>query len=158
MLLRALVAFAVLPGVVAFLLPWLIAGDAAALRAARPLGLGVLLAGTAGLLWCAWAFYATGKGTLAPLSPPSRLVVVGLYRYSRNPMYVSVLLVLAGWAIVFASPVQAAYAALVAVAFHLRVVLGEEPVLARIHGVEWEAYTHRVHRWLGRVREGGGGP
>ena len=63
--------------------------------------------------------------------PPEKLVVVGLYRYSRNPMYIAVALVLLGWAISFGSMGLLAYTLIVMVAFHLRVVLGEEPWLAR---------------------------
>jgi protein-S-isoprenylcysteine O-methyltransferase Ste14 len=64
----------------------------------HPAGFFVLIVGTLGLLWCVRDFYVRGKGTLAPWSPPQNLVVVGLYRYSRNPMYVCVVLVLLGWA------------------------------------------------------------
>ena len=64
----------------------------------------------------------------------SHLVVVGLYRYTRNPMYVAVTLILLGWALGFGVPGQFVYAVVVAVAFHLRVVLGEEPWLARTYG------------------------
>ena len=93
-------------------------------------------------------FYVKGKGTLAPWSPPQRLVVVGLYRWSRNPMYVSVLLILLGWAIGFGSRTLFGYAGIVAVGFHLRVVLAEEPFLARTHGEAWESYRQSVRRWL----------
>jgi protein-S-isoprenylcysteine O-methyltransferase Ste14 len=76
------------------------------------------------------------------------LVVVGLYRYSRNPMYIAVTLVLLGWAFAFSSKGLLVYAAAVVLAFHLRVVLGEEPWLARTHGNLWEQYKSRVPRWL----------
>ena len=102
-----------------------------------------------GLLWCVWSFYTQGRGTLAPWSPPRTLVTSGLYRYSRNPMYVGVLLILAGWAVGFRSWPLALYAAGVAVAVHLRVILHEEPFLARAHGDAWTAYRARVRRWLG---------
>jgi len=89
-----------------------------------------------------------GKGTLAPWSPPENLVVAGLYRYTRNPMYVAVTLILVGWAVSFGLRGLYLYAAAVAAAFHLRVVLGEEPWLARTHGAQWEEYARRVPRWL----------
>jgi protein-S-isoprenylcysteine O-methyltransferase Ste14 len=101
------------------------------------------------LLWCVRDFYVAGRGTLAPWSPPRRLVTVGPYRLSRNPMYVAVLLILCGWALTFASPTFWFYMACVAVAFHLRVVFFEEPWLARTHGAAWLAYRNRVPRWLG---------
>ncbi|HSC79503.1 MAG TPA: isoprenylcysteine carboxylmethyltransferase family protein [Chitinolyticbacter sp.] len=148
MLARALLALLALPGVVAFGVPllWLQLDGYAVL--AHPLGLAPLLAGCIGLLWCVRDFYVAGKGTLAPWAPPQRLVVVGLYRYSRNPMYVSVLLIVLGWASCSGAWVLAAYAAALALAFHCRVVLGEEPWLARTHGDAWQHYAARVPRWF----------
>lgn len=113
-----------------------------------PLGFILIVLGTAGLLWCVRDFYVSGKGTLAPWAPPQNLVVVGLYRYSRNPMYVSVASVLLGWAISFRSAGLLVYALAVILAFHLRVVLGEEPWLARTHGAAWQQYTRNVRRWF----------
>jgi len=118
----------------------------------HPLGLVVLAAGTTGLLWCVRDFYVVGNGTLAPWAPPEHLVVVGLYRYSRNPMYVCVALVLLGWAIAFASTGLFVYTLVVVTAFHLRVVLGEEPWLARTHGEQWRHYARSVPRWFGLPR------
>lgn len=155
MFLRALLAFLALPGVVAFLLPALFA--AGETFHFTPVGALVFAAGLFVLLWCAAAFYFTGKGTLAPWAPPQRLVTVGLYRFSRNPMYVGVLLILIGWALLFRSAALAWYAALVAVAFHIRIVLGEEPWLARVHGAEWLAYERSVPRWLWRLPRQRGG-
>jgi protein-S-isoprenylcysteine O-methyltransferase Ste14 len=145
---NALLAFLALPGVVAFAIPvwWLMATDHR--QPLRPLGLVPLVAGCAGLLWCVRDFYVRGKGTLAPWSPPVDLVVVGLYRYSRNPMYVAVTLILLGWALAYEVRGLYVYAMVVAVAFHLRVVFGEEPWLARTHGAQWQAYAHRVPRWF----------
>jgi len=145
---RALIAFLVLPGMGAFAIPaaWLWYTDH--MHLAQPFGLILSSLGTVGLLCCVRDFYVSGKGTLAPWAPPDRLVVVGLYRYSRNPMYVSVALVLIGWSVSFASPGLFAYALAVAVVFHLRVVLGEEPWLARTHDGDWEQYIARVRRWF----------
>jgi protein-S-isoprenylcysteine O-methyltransferase Ste14 len=117
------------------------------------LGLILLLPGLAGLLWCVWSFYTEGRGTLAPWSPPRHLVVGGLYRFSRNPMYVSVVLILCGWTVGFRSRALAVYALAVMLAFHARVVFGEEPWLARTHGDAWTRYRAGVPRWLG-VRRG----
>jgi protein-S-isoprenylcysteine O-methyltransferase Ste14 len=145
---RAVVAFLVLPGVVAFLVPYLFVAPAERTSfslwwATIPLGLGVLL-----LLACVREFYVAGRGTLAPWSPPEALVVTGLYRWSRNPMYVAVLLVLSGWAIGYRSWPLAVYALAVLVAFHLRIVLHEEPWLARTFGEAWTRYSNQVSRWL----------
>ena len=146
---RALLAFIALPGIVAFVVPaWLLAKSDA--TPVHPLGLLLLLVGVAGLLRCVRDFHVSGKGTLAPWDPPTRLVIVGLYRYTRNPMYLSVTLVLLGWAFWFGSVNLLVYAVLVTAAFHLRVVLGEEPWLARTHGELWQQYAARVPRWLGR--------
>jgi protein-S-isoprenylcysteine O-methyltransferase Ste14 len=149
MFFRALFAFLALPGVVAILVPALIAAhrvEAGALF--YPLGLLPLLVGFALLLWCVRDFYVAGRGTLAPWSPPRHLVTTGLYRYSRNPMYVAVTSMLSGWALCFASATLAIYTGFVIGAFHLRVVYGEEPWLARTFGAEWEKYRARVPRWL----------
>lgn len=145
---RALLAFLALPGVVAFAIPFcsLIAGGRTQL--VQPLGLLPGLLGVVGLLWCVRDFYVAGRGTLAPWAPPERLVVVGLYRYSRNPMYVAVGLILVGWAWSFGSAGLALYASCVAIAFHLRVVFGEEPWLAKTHGQVWTDYAMRVRRWF----------
>ena len=154
MLLRALFAFVAMPGVVAFAIPYLWLQQHGPLQVIHPWGLAVLVGGAAGLLWCVRDFYVRGKGTLAPWAPPQRLVVVGLYRWSRNPMYLSVLLVLLGWAVTFASGGLLGYALFIAVAFHLRVVLGEEPWLAATHGAEWQHYASRTPRWLIRWTAG----
>jgi protein-S-isoprenylcysteine O-methyltransferase Ste14 len=145
---RALLAFLVCPGIVAIAIPpaWLALTSRTQL--VQPLGLAPLGVGLAALLWCVRDFYVSGKGTLAPWAPPSRLVVVGLYRYTRNPMYVAVLLMLVGWAWSFDSLGLLAYAVVVATAFHLRVALGEEPWLARTYGNEWQQYASRVPRWF----------
>lgn len=151
MFIRALVAFLALPGVIAFAVPvgWLVANSQS--RLVQPLGSALLVFGGLALLWCVRDFYVAGKGTLAPWSPPTNLVDVGLYRYTRNPMYVAVVLILLGWAVSFGSAGLGLYAVIVAVGFHLRVVRGEEPWLARTHGAAWRAYSARVPRWFGRM-------
>lgn len=121
------------------------------LRGLRPFhadGLWLLVPGGLVVLECVREFYANGKGTLAPWDPPRRLVTAGLYRRSRNPMYVGVLLIIAGWAVAYRSPVLAGYAALTALMFHFRVLLYEEPTLARLFPEDWPRYRARVRRWL----------
>lgn len=145
---RALIAFLALPGMVALVVPaaWLCSTGHT--RLAHPFGLIPSALGLVGLLWCVRDFCVAGKGTLAPWAPPQNLVVVGLYRYSRNPMYVAVLMILLGWAASFASRGLFVYLLCVAAAFQLRVVYGEEPWLARTHGEAWLRYASRVPRWL----------
>jgi protein-S-isoprenylcysteine O-methyltransferase Ste14 len=149
MLLRALIAFLALPGVVAIAIPlWITWNRRPAGEPWSSIGVVMLAVGFALLLWCVRDFYVTGKGTLAPWSPPRNLVRVGLYRYTRNPMYVAVTMMLAGWTMCFWSRTLAIYTCFVMVAFHLRVVFGEEPWLARTHGAAWEQYKSKVPRWL----------
>lgn len=119
------------------------------LLAAAPsvLGFGVALR-------CVWDFGWTGRGTPAPVAPPTRLVVVGFYRYVRNPMYLGFA---AGWIglwVVFgqASLLAIAVAAAVALGVHLFVVLYEEPTLRRRFGAEYEEYCRNVSRWVPRRR------
>ena len=148
LLLRAVIAFIALPGTVAILLPLVVFRPDD--RSFHPSGIIPLAIGSVLLLWCVRDFYVAGKGTLAPWTPPRHLVDVGLYRYSRNPMYLAVLSMLIGWALGFRSPGMWGYAAGMAVAFHLRVVIAEEPFLARTHGEAWARYRSRVPRWLVR--------
>jgi protein-S-isoprenylcysteine O-methyltransferase Ste14 len=148
-LLRALTAFLLLPGTAAYLVPLLIASRPEE-RTWHWAGLPLLAAGTALLLWTVRDFYVAGRGTLAPWAPPERLVTTGLYRISRNPMYLAVVLVVLGWAAWFGSAPLIPYAAALAVAFHLRVLLHEEPHLERAFGDAWRSYRRRVPRWLGR--------
>lgn len=114
---------------------------------AVPLAIGLVM-----LLWCVRDFYVSGKGTLAPWDPPRRLVIVGLYRFTRNPMYVGIALLLAGWSLLTASPLLAGYMVFLAIAFHLRVVLYEEPRLKKKFGEEWAKYAATVPRWLPRLK------
>jgi protein-S-isoprenylcysteine O-methyltransferase Ste14 len=146
---RALAAFLLLPGTVAFLIPWSLSGRRAPHEwsGAIPFALGSVL-----LLWCVREFCVVGKGTLAPWSPPARLVSSGPYRVSRNPMYVAVLLILCGWAWMYRSRTLALYALGVGIAFHLRIVLAEEPFLARTDRDAWNRYKQHVPRWIGRMR------
>jgi protein-S-isoprenylcysteine O-methyltransferase Ste14 len=155
--LRALLAFLACPGLMAFVLPAFVAGvEQGAPARWSVAGIVAFGAGVAGLLACVREFYVAGKGTLAPWSPPERLVTTGLYAWSRNPMYLSVLLILAGWALLYRRDALWAYAALMAVVFHLRVLLGEEPWQARTFGAAWTDYAARVPRWLGRPRRARG--
>lgn len=103
---------------------------------------------------CIWDFGRTGHGTPAPMAPPQKLVVVGFYRYVRNPMYLGFL---AGWTglwVVFgrASKTALEVAAVTVIAVTLFVWLYEEPTLRRMFGGEYEEYCRNVPRWLPRLR------
>ena len=143
---KALLAFLVLPGTVAFIVPLTIFLPRQV--SPDPLGLVPLLLGIVLLLATVREFYVVGRGTLAPWSPPEQLVTTGLYRYSRNPMYVAVVLVLLGWAALFRSFPLLVYTLVVTIGFHLRLVFGEEPWLAQRHGDRWLRYAAGVPRWL----------
>jgi protein-S-isoprenylcysteine O-methyltransferase Ste14 len=148
MLFRALAAFIVLPGLVAFAIPISIGTSTSHPMRYRPLAAMPLCLGTLLLLWCVLEFYNAGRGTLAPWDPPRHLVTTGPYRVSRNPMYVGVVTILVGWCILWDSRTLIIYSVLFAVGFHLRVLLFEEPWAARQFGAEWQAYRARVSRWL----------
>jgi protein-S-isoprenylcysteine O-methyltransferase Ste14 len=149
---RAVIAFLALPGVVALLIPSVVTWHSGSPKGLRLLGLIPMVVGAAGLLTCVREFYRTGRGTLATWDPPRHLVAVGLYRYTRNPMYLSVLLMLSGWAGLSASGWLLVYAAAVGLIFHLHVVLAEEPWLAASFGETWHSYSNAVPRWLGWSR------
>lgn len=145
LLVRALLAFLALPGIVAYVVPLLLALPAARVQW---YGVAVVVGGTILLVLCVRDFYVAGRGTLAPWSPPRHLVTTGMYRRSRNPMYVAVSLVLFGWALTFPSATLLMYAIAVVIAFQLRIVLYEEPRLEQTFGEEWRSYRTRVRRWL----------
>jgi protein-S-isoprenylcysteine O-methyltransferase Ste14 len=97
-------------------------------------------------------FVRRGRGTPAPVAPPERLVVSGVFRYVRNPGYVAVVSMVVGQGLLLGSRAVLAYAACLALGFHLFVVLYEEPTLRRQFGEEYAAYCGRVPRWLPRLR------
>lgn len=144
---RAVLAFLALPGVVAYLVPLLLAPTDTAGTAWRWSGRVLIGVGSTLLLWCVRDFYVAGKGTLAPWSPPQHLVTSGLYRWARNPMYVSVLVVVMGWVVLYRSPIIAMYFVGLALVFQLRVILYEERWLKKTFGEDWAQYRNRVGRW-----------
>lgn len=117
---------------------------------ARVGGAALVIMGVAVFGWCAYDFVTSGRGTPAPIDAPRRLVVRGLYRHVRNPMYVGMAHALLGWVLIAPAPRTFGYAAVVLVLFHLFVVLHEEPHLSRRFGDEYDAYCARVPRWWPR--------
>jgi protein-S-isoprenylcysteine O-methyltransferase Ste14 len=154
---RALFFALLLPGTTLVLIPSLLlrreaaAGDFA-FRPLRLQGLVLLVFGGAALFWCIRDFAVSGRGTLAPIDPPRKLVRAGLYRYVRNPMYVAVLTTLFGEALYFGSRTLAIYAVGVWLAFHAFVLLYEEPKLRELFGADYEAYRATVPRWIPRPK------
>jgi len=113
-------------------------------------GLVPIAIGAVGYLWCVWDFAAVGRGTPFPLDAPRVFVARGPYRYVRNPMYLAVVSVVLGEAMVFESARLVVYALLVWVISHLFVILYEEPTLRGRFGPEYEEYCRRVPRWIPR--------
>ena len=148
---RAVIAFLVLPGTVGYLVPLWLAPARHGSGMLHGIGVAFVALGSFTLLWCVRDFYVAGKGTLAPWSPPKRLVIVGLYRWSRNPMYVSVLTIVFGWTLWFSSRALVLYTIGLGIAFHLRILFYEEPRLEALFDDEWLGYRRRVPRWLGRA-------
>jgi protein-S-isoprenylcysteine O-methyltransferase Ste14 len=151
--LRSLFFTIVVPGTVVVLVPYLIVSrEGASVRGPwTPLQVVSLLImglGIAILVWCIWAFAAKGRGTLAPIDPPKQLVVQGLFRYVRNPMYLGVLVLLVGQTAFFESLALLQYTGIWFTVVHLVVVLYEEPSLRRRFGTPYEQYCRSVHRWM----------
>jgi protein-S-isoprenylcysteine O-methyltransferase Ste14 len=143
------------PGTLAGYVPWAITGWRAqppflGWPGSRAAGAVALVAGLAVLLDAFARFALEGRGTPAPVAPTERLVVSGLYRHVRNPMYLAVLAIVLGEALVLGSRALVLYAALVGLGSHLFVVTYEEPTLRRRYGREYEEYCSAVGRWLPR--------
>ena len=153
----ASVFFAVAPGVVAGLVPWLLTDWE--LRGAdnwgflRIAGLFLAAGGAGALVGAFMRFVVEGLGTPAPVAPTEHLVVGGLYRYVRNPMYVAVVATILGQALLLRQPVLLVWAGLVASAVASFVLLYEEPTLSRRYGATYDAYRKSVPRWLPRARK-----
>ena len=151
--LKTLIFTILVPGTLLGLVPWLLqwSGEAvlptffAWLIGVIPIGLGILL-----YLWCAGAFTVVGRGTPAPIDAPVFLVKSGPYRWVRNPMYLGVLSVWFGEAILFHSLLLAGCGLLIAGIVQLFVVFHEEPSLRRRFGESYETYLRMVPRWLPR--------
>jgi protein-S-isoprenylcysteine O-methyltransferase Ste14 len=155
-ILGSAVFLVIAPGFVAGLVPWWISHwriqapffGVAAIRVAG----GILLTlGAIGLLDSFARFAVQGLGTPAPVAPPQHLVVTGLYRFVRNPMYVSVTSAILGQAMIFGNVRLLEYGASVWLAFHMFVLVFEEPSLRRTFGTEYEAFCAAVPRWIPRV-------
>jgi protein-S-isoprenylcysteine O-methyltransferase Ste14 len=155
--LGSLVFLVLVPGAVAGLVPWLLTGwDAADDVPVALVAAGVaLVAAGAGVLLHAFArFVVEGLGTPAPVAPTERLVVGGLYRYVRNPMYLAVGALIAGQALILGRPALVLYALAFGAVVWTFVRFYEEPTLARTYGVEYEAYRRAVPGWWPRRPSG----
>jgi protein-S-isoprenylcysteine O-methyltransferase Ste14 len=152
-----LVFLVLAPGITAILVPWALTKW----EVQEPLpywlplrvaGTVLIAAGAAALLSAFWRFAVEGLGTPAPVAPPERLVVGGLYRFVRNPMYVAVEAIILGQALLLGQLILFAYAAVFAVAVAAFVHFYEEPTLRRQFGAEYESYRRAVPAWRPRLR------
>lgn len=148
--LRSLLFLIVAPGMVAGYIPLglLRGGPQIELGVAAWLALPLWLIGTTILLWSFWNFLKQGRGTPAPIDPPKELVAVGFYRYTRNPMYVGILLMLTGYFFWYGFWSLLIYAVFIFLAFNTFVAYYEEPTLRRNFGTAYEDYCNRVPRWF----------
>jgi protein-S-isoprenylcysteine O-methyltransferase Ste14 len=149
------VFFLVAPGTVALLVPWLLTDwrtgtDLGVVL--RGVGWLLVVVGVVGLLHSFARFVRQGLGTPAPVAPTRRLVVSGIYRHVRNPMYLSVIATIVGQALILGSGVLLAYAVLAAAVMWAFVRLYEEPTLGRRFGAEYAAYRAAVPGWWPRFR------
>lgn len=120
----------------------------------RILGVLLIAAGLPVLLDSFARFAVQGLGTPAPIFPTRHLIVSGLYRYVRNPMYVAVVLLILGQGLLFGDVRVLECGIGVWIAFHLFVLIYEEPTLRNSYGTEYEAFCVNVHRWVPRLRPG----
>jgi protein-S-isoprenylcysteine O-methyltransferase Ste14 len=144
--------FALAPGVVAGLLPWYFTNGWARNDPRNgwllgPPGVALVVAGVAVLVHAFARYVIEGFGTPAPVAPTERLVIAGPNRYVRNPMYVSVVAIIVGQAMLLAQPVLLVYATGAFATMAAFVYGYEEPTLARQFGPQYDAYCERVPRW-----------
>jgi len=148
------------PGVVAGLAPWWIArretGHTSLVLPLRGIGMALIAGGALVLVESFARFALRGLGTPAPVFPTKRLVITGLYRYVRNPMYVAVMAVILGQSLLWGSARVLAYGVVVWLGFHLFVLFYEEPTLRGRYGAEYERFCANVPRWIPRVTAWGG--
>lgn len=144
------------PGFFAGYLPWRYFGlDRVQIDLSNPLhiaGVAGMALGVALLAVCIFEFARSGKGTLSPADPPRHLVVRGLYRYVRNPMYLSVTTIVLSEYLLTQSTALAVYWAIWFLATNLFVMGYEEPYLREQFGESYEAYTREVGRWIPTFR------
>src|SRR5215472_3654406 len=148
--------FLVAPCVLAGLIPWSMTRwefmpAFFGLEGARSVGVLLILVGLPGLVDSFARFALQGLGTPAPIAPTQNLVVTGLYRYVRNPIYVALVAVILGQAALFGDQRLLLYGGLVWLAFHAFVVGYEEPTLVHGFGTEYEDFRANVPRWIPRL-------
>jgi protein-S-isoprenylcysteine O-methyltransferase Ste14 len=149
--------FVLAPGIVAGWVPWRLTGWRMGVLPpyavpGRVLGIAMVTTGVAVLVHAFVRFVLEGVGTPAPVAPPEHLVVGGLYRHVRNPMYLAVVTIIVGQALLLPHLLLVAYATAVFVVVATFVRCYEEPDLSRRFGADYEAYRHAVRAWWPRLR------
>jgi protein-S-isoprenylcysteine O-methyltransferase Ste14 len=144
--------FVIAPGSTAGLVPWLLTGwrHPDGVGVLDVVGLGMVIAGLFVAIVAFAQFVREGRGTPAPLAPTEELVVGGLYRYVRNPMYLAVAAMIAGQALIFRDVAVLGWLALFVAAVLAFVLWYEEPVLTRRFGKSYQRYRAAVPRWWPR--------
>lgn len=155
-ILGSAVFFVVAPFFVAAIVPWWITRWELrpaffGLELTRALGGLLIFAGLPGVVDSFVRFALQGLGTPAPVAPPQHLVVSGLYRYVRNPMYVAIVALIVGQALLLGDWRLVVYGALFWLASHAFVVAYEEPALRHTFGAEFDAFCANVPRWMPRL-------
>jgi protein-S-isoprenylcysteine O-methyltransferase Ste14 len=154
LLLRNLFFTVLHPGLVAGLIPFWILGRQAKSLAVQHWkfyqysGFILFITGFVIMLSCIVSFAVKGRGTLSPADPTKHLVITGLYRFSRNPMYIGVIMILIGEAVFYQSVNLWIYLLVVFVAFNIFILLHEEPRLRRDFGEDYNRYCQKVRRWI----------
>jgi protein-S-isoprenylcysteine O-methyltransferase Ste14 len=151
---KTLIFTVLVPGTVVGYVPWLLRRHATPVTGAEAwTALAIIAIGIAIYLYTAfWGFALVGGGTPAPIAPTKILVVRGLHRFVRNPMYIGVALVIGGQALLFRSLHIAIYMVCMLLTAHLFVVFYEEPTLRKQFGEEYERYRATVPRWIPNLR------
>lgn len=149
LLLKTIIFTLLVPGIIAVIVPLLITAEVMTTDSLFLLsGLLMFVIGVSIYSWCVWDFILYGRGTPAPVQAPVRLVVRGLYHYTRNPMYLGVICILLAWGLLYAELFMLLYGACVAICFQLLVIFYEEPQLQQQFGAEYKEYKTSVSRWL----------
>jgi protein-S-isoprenylcysteine O-methyltransferase Ste14 len=155
--LGSVVFFLIAPAMIAGVIPWWmtrwqVRASVLDLWPLKIVGVTLIGCGLAAILDSFARFALQGIGTPAPAFPTRHLVVTGLYRYVRNPIYVAVVAMILGQALLLASVGLLIYGVLFWIGFHLFVVGYEEPTLRKTFGPQFESYCANVPRWLPRLR------
>ena len=158
---RSLIFTLIAPATVGGWLPYWLAkstidgqmfGKAPGLPITDIVGYTLLVIGAMIYFWCVYDFTFIGRGTPAIFDPPKNLVIRGLYKYVRNPMYVGVLTAILGQVLIYGSPAILIYALCWFFVFYLFVRWYEEPALCKQFGDDYFRYAQHVNRWIPSFR------